>query len=128
MKLGFNLGPCLRDIILGKVKDEDVGFILVDDGFNWNNQPDGIELIRMNNLMLKQFDEQVVYNQIDILHFAGKLVSTTNNDISSFWPEFADKNNQSIGICLRCNCNTRVLDTSSKTCLGPLPNAGWTMQ
>ena len=98
MKLGFNLGPCLRDIILGKVKDEDVGFILVDDGFNWNNQPDGIELIRMNNLMLKQFDEQVVYNQIDILHFAGKLVSTTNNDISSFWPEFADKNNQSIGI------------------------------
>ena len=98
MKLGFALGPCVRDILLGNVKDEDVGFILVDDGFNWDSQPDGIELLLMNNLMLKQFDEQVVYNQIDILHFSGKLVSTTNNDISSFWPEFADKNNQSIGI------------------------------
>ena len=98
MKLGFSLGPCVRDILLGKVKDEDVGFILVDDGFNWDSQPDGIDLLLMNNLMLKQFDEQVVYNQIDILHFSGKLVSTTNNDISSFWSEFADKNYQSIGI------------------------------
>jgi|TARA_B110000858_G_scaffold61037_1_gene70956 hypothetical protein len=98
MKLGFALGPCVRDILLGNVKDEDVGFILVDDGFNWDSQPDGIELLLMNNLMLKQFDEQVVYNQIDILHFSGKLVSTTNNDISSFWSEFADKTSQSIGI------------------------------
>ena len=98
MKLGFALGPCVRDILLGNVKDEDVGFIIVDDGFNWNIQPDGIELLLMNNLMLKQFDEQVVYNQIDILHFSGKLVSTTNNDISSFWSEFADKTSQSIGI------------------------------
>ena len=45
MKLGFSLGPCVRDILLGKVKDEDVGFIIVDDGFNWNSQPDGIRLI-----------------------------------------------------------------------------------
>ena len=98
MKLGFSLGPCVRDILLGKVKDEDVGFILVDDGFNWNSQPDGIELVRMNNLMLKQFDKDVVYDTIDILHFSGKLVNTTNNDISSFWAEFADSNSQSVGI------------------------------
>ena len=98
MKLGFNLGPCVRDIILGNVEDEDVAFILAGEFFSWNSHPDDSKSIIQNNIMLKQFDEQVVYNQIDILHFSGKLVSTTNNDISSFWPEFADKNNQSIGI------------------------------
>ena len=45
MKLGFALGPCVRDILLDNVKDEDVGFILVDDGFEWNSQPDGVDLI-----------------------------------------------------------------------------------
>jgi len=92
MKLGFALGPCIRDILLDKVKDTDVGFILVDDGFNWNSQPDGIDLVRSNNLMLKQFDKDIVYDTIDILHFSGKLVNTTNNDISSFWADFCTKN------------------------------------
>ena len=92
MKLGFALGPCVRDILLDNVKDEDVGFILVDDGFEWNSQPDGVDLILSNNLMLKQFSKDVVYDMIDILHFSGKLVKTTNNDISSFWSEFYTRN------------------------------------
>ena len=98
MKLGFNLGPCVRDIILGNVEDEDVAFILAGEFFSWNSHPDDSKSIIQNNIMLKQFDEQVVYNQIDILHFSGKIVKTTNNDMSSLWRDFADKNNQSIGI------------------------------
>tara|TARA_B100000768_G_C11219839_1_gene349984 strand:- start:178 stop:567 length:390 start_codon:yes stop_codon:yes gene_type:complete len=98
MKLGFNLGPCVRDIILGNVEDEDVAFILAGEFFSWNSHPDDSKSIIQNNIMLKQFDEQVVYNQIDILHFSGKIVKTTNNDVSSLWRDFADKNNQSIGI------------------------------
>ena len=98
MKLGFSLGPCVRDILLLNVKDKDVGFILVDDGFDWNSQPDGVDLILSNNLMLKQFDKNVVYDMIDILHFSGKLVSTTNNDISSFWSEFYMRNENQSGI------------------------------
>ena len=97
MKLGFNLGPCVRDIILGNVEDEDVAFILAGEFFSWNSHPDDSKSIIQNNIMLKQFDEQVVYNQIDIL-FSGKIVKTTNNDVSSLWRDFADKNNQSIGI------------------------------
>jgi hypothetical protein len=31
---------------------------------------------------------------IDLLHFAGKLVKTTNNDMSSFWTEFSHKNRE----------------------------------
>ena len=98
MKLGFNLGPCVRDIILGNVEDEDVAFILAGEFFSWNSHPDDSKSVIQNNIMLKQFDEQVVYNQIDILHFSGKIVKTTNNDMSSLWRDFADKNNQSIGI------------------------------
>ena len=98
MKLGFNLGPCVRDIILGNVEDEDVAFILAGEFFSWNSHPDDSKSIIQNNIMLKQFYEQVVYNQIDILHFSGKIVKTTNNDMSSLWRDFADKNNQSIGI------------------------------
>jgi hypothetical protein len=98
MKLGFALGPCVRDILLLNVKDEDVGFIIVDDGFEWNSQPDGVDLILSNNLMLKQFSKDVVYDMIDILHFSGKLVKTTNNDMSSFWSEFYTRNKNQSGI------------------------------
>ena len=98
MKLGFNLGPCVRDIILGNVEDEDVAFILAGEFFSWNSHPDDSKSIIQNNIMLKQFDEQVVYNQIDILHFSGKLVKTTNNDMPSLWSEFSNKSNQSVGI------------------------------
>jgi len=60
MKLGFNLGPCVRDIILGNVEDEDVAFILAGEFFSWNSHPDDSKSIIQNNIMLKQFDEQVV--------------------------------------------------------------------
>jgi hypothetical protein len=92
MKLGFSLGPCVRDILKEKVKDEDIGFILVDDGFSWNSQPEDLELILSTNLFLKEFDKDIVYDIIDLLHFSGKLVQVTNNDISSFWSEFCVKN------------------------------------
>jgi len=98
MKLGFTLGPCVRDILLGNVEDEDVAFIIVDEFFSWNSHPDDSKSVIQNNIMLKQFDEQVVYNQVDILHFSGKLVKTTNNAMPSLWSEFSNKNNQSIGI------------------------------
>jgi len=94
MKLGFSLGPCVRDILKGKVKDEDIGFILVGEYFSWNSHPDDFQGILQDHLMLKEFDEDIVYDMIDILHFSGKLVKTTNNDMSSFWVEFSQKNRQ----------------------------------
>jgi hypothetical protein len=94
MKLGFSLGPCVRDILKGTVVDEDIGFILVGEFFSWNSHPDDFQAILQDNLMLKQFDEDVVYDMIDILHFSGKLVKTTNNDLSGFWTEFCHKNQQ----------------------------------
>ena len=94
MKLGFSLGPCVRDILKGKVKDEDIGFILVGEYFSWNSHPDDFQGILQDHLMLKEFDEDIVYDMIDILHFSGKLVKTTNNDMSSFWAEFSQKNRQ----------------------------------
>jgi len=92
MKLGFSLGPCVRDILKGNVKDEDVGFILVGEFFSWNSHPDDFQAILQDHLMLKQFDKDDVYEIIDLLHFSGKLVKTTNNDLSSFWSEFCYKN------------------------------------
>ena len=68
-------------------EDEDVAFIIVDEFFSWNSHPDDSKSVIQNNIMLKQFDEQVVYNQVDILHFSGKLVKTTNNDMPSLWSE-----------------------------------------
>ena len=94
MKLGFSLGPCVRDILKGKVKDEDIGFILVGEYFSWNSHPDDFQGILQDHLMLKEFDEDIVYDMIDLLHFAGKLVKTTNNDMSSFWTEFSHKNRE----------------------------------
>ena len=94
MKLGFSFGPCVRDILKGKVKDEDIGFILVGEYFSWNSHPDDFQGILQDHLMLKEFDEDIVYDMIDLLHFAGKLVKTTNNDMSSFWVEFSHKNRE----------------------------------
>tara|TARA_B110001454_G_scaffold4382_1_gene4061 strand:+ start:237 stop:623 length:387 start_codon:yes stop_codon:yes gene_type:complete len=94
MKLGFSLGPCVRDMLKGKVKDEDIGFILVGEYFSWNSHPDDFQAVLQDHLMLKQFDEDIVYDTIDLLHFSGKLVKTTNGDMSSFWIEFSQKNRE----------------------------------
>ena len=51
MKLGFSLGPCVRDILLDNVKDEDIAFILVDEFFSWNSHPDDSKSVIQNNII-----------------------------------------------------------------------------
>lgn len=127
MKLGFTLGPCVRDILLGNVEDEDVAFIIVDEFFSWNSHPDDSKSVIQNNIMLKQFDEQVVYNQVDILHFSGKLVKTTNNAMPSLWSEFSNKNNQSIGIWCDIIVSPELSTPAVKSAWGTLPNGRRTL-
>jgi len=88
MKIGLLFGPCVKDILLDKVKDKDVGCIFVDGSFSWNSHPDDFQGIRQNWLQLKEFNEDIVYDTIDLLQLSGKLVKTTNNEKSHFWENF----------------------------------------
>ena len=88
MKIGFALEPCVCDILLGDVETDDVAFILVDYHFTWNNQPDDLDRIVGSDSWLNQFGKDEVYDAVDTLHFAGKLVPTSNGEISPGWLPF----------------------------------------
>ena len=92
MKIGLLFGPCVKDILLHKVKDKDIGCIFVDGSFSWNSHPDDFQGILQDWLQLKEFNEDIVYDTIDLLQLRGKLVKATNNEKSHFWEYFSKFN------------------------------------
>ena len=92
MKIGLLFGPCVKDILLDKVKDKDIGCIFVDGSFSWNSHPDDFQGILQDWLQLKGFNEDIVYDTIDLLQLTGKLVKATNNEKSHFWEYFSKFN------------------------------------
>ena len=67
MKIGLLFGPCVKDILLDKVKDKDIGCIFVDGSFSWNSHPDDFQGILQDWLQLKGFNEDEAMQMFDEL-------------------------------------------------------------
>ena len=105
MKLGLRFAPCLADIVNGKIKVEEVSFIMVNYYFSWNSQPSDFNVL-LKNPTLSNLDKDILYEVIDNLEFTGKIVKKTNTEINYTWLEFVERNGDWAELIVSPNLST----------------------